>query len=47
MTDESGILRRLPELDTCEPDAALNIYGEISDALLEALGRSDGSVSPS
>jgi hypothetical protein len=43
----SGILDRLPELETADPDVALSIYTEIADALVEALEGSDGSVRPS
>jgi hypothetical protein len=41
---ESGILARLPALDAADPDVALSIYTEISDALVEALEGSDGSA---
>jgi hypothetical protein len=41
---ESGILNRLPALDAADPDVALSIYTEISDALVEALEGSDGSA---
>jgi hypothetical protein len=40
----SGILDRLSELDTADPAVALSIYTEISDALVEALEGSDGSL---
>jgi hypothetical protein len=41
----SSTLRdRLPELDGAEPDDALVIYQQLSDALVEALD-SDGSAS--
>lgn len=44
---ESPLLRRLPELDSCEPETALAIYAEISAALVEAFDGADGSVHPS
>jgi hypothetical protein len=50
MTDspdlEAVLLRRLGEADAAEPDEALAVYAEISDALIHALDGPDGSTSP-